>query len=331
MANVEFQSISKTFDQQNILKSVDLKIKSGEFLVLVGPSGCGKSTLLRLLAGLEQPTSGEILIDGRNVKGVQPKDRGLAMVFQSYALYPHLTVKENLGFALTLNKTPAHEMEKKIQEVAEILRLTKLLSRKPGQLSGGQRQRVALGRSLVKNPKIILFDEPLSNLDAALRSRMRYEIKKIHQKTKSTMIYVTHDQTEATTLGDRIAILNSGKIIQLGTAQEIFNKPVNKFVAGFVGSPEMNILPAEFLGHKNIDFGIRPDDIQIGDGTAQASFELEEYMGSHYMIYARFQGQLLRITRSQSVSKKTGDLIPLNFNMAKAHFFDRVSELRTNS
>ena len=279
MAKVEFRSITKSFDHQNILNGVDLNIESGEFLVLVGPSGCGKSTLLRLLAGLETPTAGEILVDGVNMNGVVPKDRGLSMVFQSYALYPHLTVKQNLGFALTLNKTPAAEMEIQIRQVAEILQLTDLLLRKPGQLSGGQRQRVALGRALVKNPKIILFDEPLSNLDASLRSQMRYEIKKIHQTTKSTMIYVTHDQTEATTLGDRIAILNSGRVVQLGTAPEIFSRPVNKFVASFIGSPEMNILPADFLGRKNADFGIRPDDINIGDGTVIASFELQEYMG----------------------------------------------------
>jgi ABC-type sugar transport system ATPase subunit len=244
MAKVELRSVRKSFGSVNIIPELNLEIDSGEFISLVGPSGCGKSTILRMVAGLEDLTAGEIKIGGRVVNRVSPKDRGLAMVFQNYALYPHMTVRQNLGFALKLAKVDSKEAASRIQETSEILGLQELLDRKPSQLSGGQKQRVAMGRAMVRRPKVLLFDEPLSNLDAQLRIKVRSEIAHLHKKLRSTVIYVTHDQVEAMTLSDRIVVLNRGNLEQVGAPLEVYHKPRTRFVASFIGTPPMNFIPA---------------------------------------------------------------------------------------
>lgn len=261
MSNVILKNVRKTYDNnKTVIKNVSLEIKDKEFVVLVGSSGCGKSTLLRMIAGLEDITSGEIYIGDKKVNDVPPKDRDIAFVFQSYALYPHMTVRENIAFGLKMRKVDKAIIEKKVQEAAEILNLGEYLDRKPKQLSGGQRQRVALGRAIVRNPKVFLMDEPLSNLDAKLRVQMRSEIKKLHERLQTTFIYVTHDQTEALTMGDRIVVLNNGDIQQVDTPEQIYNNPQNTFVAGFVGSPQMNFIEGKDIGlYENILYGIRPE------------------------------------------------------------------------
>ena len=297
---------------------VNIEIKDKEFIVLVGPSGCGKSTTLRMVAGLEDISGGELWIDGKLVNDVEPKDRDIAMVFQSYALYPHMTVRDNLGFALKLKKVPKEEIDKKVNEVAQILDITQYLDRKPKALSGGQRQRVAIGRAMVRDPKVFLMDEPLSNLDAKLRNQMRAEIIKLRQHINTTFMYVTHDQTEAMTLGDRIVIMKDGFVNQIGSPEEVFGKPVNLFVAGFIGMPVMNFFDgckllleggkyyAEIRGVKfelsdfqqkalkqngqqpcDIVAGIRPQHITVGDGELSAKIEVSEMLGSEYNLHAR--------------------------------------------
>src|SRR5690606_30890441 len=248
MAGLRLAKLKKKFGPVDVINNVDLDIADGEFVVFVGPSGCGKSTLLRMIAGLEEITAGDLFIDGRRCNDMEPRERGIAMVFQSYALYPHLTVYENMSFGLTLNKTPKAEIDARVREAARILKLDLLLDRKPSQLSGGQRQRVAIGRAIVRKPGVFLFDEPLSNLDAALRMEMRMEIAKLHKELGATMIYVTHDQVEAMTLADKIVVLEGGVVQQIGTPIELYKKPANKFVAGFIGSPKMNFLKVEVTG-----------------------------------------------------------------------------------
>ncbi|RDI56390.1 ABC transporter ATP-binding protein [Microvirga subterranea] len=248
MAGLNLVGLRKSFGAVDIIKGVDIDIKDGKFVVFVGPSGCGKSTLLRMIAGLEEISGGELYIDDRLCNDVQPRERGIAMVFQSYALYPHMTVFENMGFGLSLNKTPKAELEARVREAARILQMEHLLDRKPSQLSGGQRQRVAIGRAIVRKPSVFLFDEPLSNLDAALRVDMRMELAKLHRDLGATMIYVTHDQVEAMTLADKIVVLEGGVVQQIGAPIELYKKPVNKFVAGFIGSPKMNFLPVKVQG-----------------------------------------------------------------------------------
>ncbi|PSJ48207.1 sugar ABC transporter ATP-binding protein [Zobellella endophytica] len=247
MAALAIENVKKSFGDTQVLKGIDIDIKDGEFLILVGPSGCGKSTLMNAIAGLEEVTSGDIRIGERVVTGLQPKDRDIAMVFQSYALYPSMTVRDNIAFGLEIRKVPRAEREQEVQRVAELLQISHLLDRKPSQLSGGQRQRVAMGRALARRPKIYLFDEPLSNLDAKLRVEMRTEIKKLHQRLGTTIVYVTHDQIEAMTLADRIAVMKDGIVQQFGTPREIYENPVNMFVAGFMGSPAMNFLRGELV------------------------------------------------------------------------------------
>src|SRR4051795_2303919 len=247
MAQVALRKIVKTFDKTPAVQGIDLDIADREFIVLVGPSGCGKSTTLRMIAGLEEATSGEIFIGDQLVNDVPPKDRDIAMVFQNYALYPHMTVFENMSFGLRLRKFPKAEIKERVDNAARILDITNLLERQPKQLSGGQRQRVAMGRAIVRNPKVFLFDEPLSNLDAKLRVQMRTEIKKVHQKVTTTTIYVTHDQVEAMTLADRVVVMNAGRIEQIGTPYEVYHKPATRFVAGFIGSPAMNFLPCQLV------------------------------------------------------------------------------------
>jgi len=283
LADVEFKDIEKRFGDVEVLTSIDLNIAHGEFVVLVGPSGCGKSTLLRLLAGLEHPSAGEIYIDGHRVNDLQPRDRDVAMVFQSYALYPHMTVRQNMRFGLDVRKVPRAESEQAVQDAAGMLGLENLLDRLPKELSGGQRQRVAVGRAIVRRPKVFLFDEPLSNLDPALRGQMRIELKKLHQSLATTMIYVTHDQIEAMTLADRVAVLNEGRLQQVGTPMDLYNGPDNIFVARFIGSPAMNIWDAELQDKKlngagwhlaapdnlsssgPVKIGVRPHDLEPAD------------------------------------------------------------------
>ena len=319
MSEVILKDIKKVYENGYVgTHDVNIKIKDKEFIVLVGPSGCGKSTTLRMVAGLEEITDGELYIDGQLMNDVAPKDRDIAMVFQSYALYPQMTVYQNMAFSLELRKLPKDEIDKKVREAAEILGITQFLDRKPAALSGGQRQRVAIGRAMVRDPKVFLMDEPLSNLDAKLRNQMRAEIIKLRQRINTTFIYVTHDQTEAMTLGDRIVIMKDGYVNQIGTPVEVFNKPVNLFVAGFIGMPVMNFFDnckllledgvyyAEIRGVKfklsdfqqkalkqngqqpcNIVAGIRPQHISVGEGELTAKVEVSEMMGSEYNIHAR--------------------------------------------
>ncbi|WP_299908523.1 sn-glycerol-3-phosphate ABC transporter ATP-binding protein UgpC [uncultured Paracoccus sp.] len=255
MAHVSLKNVRKSFGATDVIKGVDLEIEDGEFTVFVGPSGCGKSTLLRMISGLEDISSGTLEIDGKVVNDIQPADRGIAMVFQSYAIFPHMTVRENMGFGLTIARASKAEKEAKVQEAARILQMEHLLDRRPSQLSGGQRQRVAIGRAIVRKPKVFLFDEPLSNLDAALRMDMRLEIGKLHQQLGASMIYVTHDQVEAMTLADKIVVLKDGAVQQVGSPMDLYHRPANRFVAGFLGSPKMNFIPV--------------DVVQTGDGQAQ--------------------------------------------------------------
>src|SRR3974390_1782868 len=257
MAQVGLRNIVKLFDRPPAVQGIDLDIVDREFIVLVGPSGCGKSTTLRMIAGLEEATAGEIYIGDQLVNDVPPKDRDIAMVFQNYALYPHMTVFENMSFGLRLKKFPKPEIRERVQSAARILDITDLLERRPKQLSGGQRQRVAMGRAIVRNPKVFLFDEPLSNLDAKLRVQMRTEIKRVHQKVKTTTVYVTHDQVEAMTLADRIVVMNSGRIEQIGTPQELYHHPRTRFVAGFIGSPSMNFIPCRLETNGGLGLNVR--------------------------------------------------------------------------
>jgi multiple sugar transport system ATP-binding protein len=290
MADVVLKDIRKSFGAVEVIKGVDLSIKHGEFCVFVGPSGCGKSTLLRLIAGLEDVSSGVIEIAGRDVSNAEPSERGIAMVFQSYALYPHLTVAENIGFGLSLARRPKAEIKQRVEATAASLQLSHLLDRKPKALSGGQRQRVAIGRAIVRNPEVFLFDEPLSNLDAALRAQMRIELIDLHVKLGATMIYVTHDQVEAMTMADRIVVLNGGKIEQVGSPMELYNKPATPFVAGFIGSPKMNLFDGDIavrLGAKT--YGIRPEHLILSGDTGKwrCTVRHVERLGADSVIYLR--------------------------------------------
>ncbi len=265
MGKIELQGVEKSFGKVGVISDVNLTIDDGSFVVFVGPSGCGKSTLLRLIAGLEDVTAGKILIDGTDVVDTPPAKRGLSMVFQSYALYPHMSVRKNIGFGLRMAGRPKSEIDQKVDDAARILNLTQYLDRRPGQLSGGQRQRVAIGRAIVREPKAFLFDEPLSNLDAALRVQMRLEIAKLQDTLGTTAIYVTHDQVEAMTMADSIVVLNSGRIEQVGSPLELYNRPTNLFVAGFIGSPKMNLIGGSIAAaHDATTIGVRPEHIQVG-------------------------------------------------------------------
>jgi multiple sugar transport system ATP-binding protein len=293
MGSIQLRSVSKAFGAVNVINGVDLDIKDGEFTVFVGPSGCGKSTLLRLVAGLEDVTSGQVLIDGKDVTDVGPSKRGLAMVFQSYALYPHMSVRGNIAFALKMAGEKADVIEKKVQKAAATLNLTDYLDRKPRQLSGGQRQRVAIGRAIVREPKAFLFDEPLSNLDAALRVQMRVEIGELHNALETTMIYVTHDQVEAMTMADKIVVLDRGAVMQIGTPLDLYNRPNGLFVAGFIGSPTMNIIRGPSAEkHGAAVIGIRPEhsDVSTTAGEWPATVRLAEHLGSDTFVHAEADG-----------------------------------------
>ena len=366
MASLSLQHINKTYPNGfEAVKDFNLEIADKEFIIFVGPSGCGKSTTLRMIAGLEEISSGELKIDGRVVNDVEPKDRDIAMVFQNYALYPHMTVFDNMAFGLKLRKVPKDEIKKKVEEAAKILDLEKLLDRKPKALSGGQRQRVAMGRAIVRNPKVFLIDEPLSNLDAKLRVQMRSEIASLHNRLKATIIYVTHDQTEAMTLGTRIVVLKDGVIMQVDSPQKLYNEPNNLFVAGFIGSPQMNFIdavckvegervtlnfektsvvlpPAKAkklidggYNGKTVVMGIRPED--IGDSQIEieahkdAVFETDvtgyELLGSEVLLYFNVAGTAMTAKVDSRTTARMGDHITLAIDPEKIHCFDKETEL----
>ncbi|MDB5524952.1 MAG: smoK [Rhizobium sp.] len=288
MGNLTLKSVSKSFGSVEVLKGIDLEVRDGEFVIFVGPSGCGKSTLLRSIAGLEDITSGQIIIDGKEVSAVPPAKRGIAMVFQSYALYPHLTVKDNMGLGLKQAGTPKTEIDTRVGKATSLLSLEPYLERRPAELSGGQRQRVAIGRAIVREPQLFLFDEPLSNLDAALRVQTRLEIARLHRRLKATMIYVTHDQVEAMTLADKIVVLSAGRIEQIGSPMELYNRPANLFVAGFIGSPQMNFIDAERLGETGYKtLGIRPEHLALSRESGEWSGKVVhvEHLGADTIVY----------------------------------------------
>jgi multiple sugar transport system ATP-binding protein len=288
MTSVVLESVRKSFGSLEVMKGVDLTVDAGEFCVFVGPSGCGKSTLLRIISGLETQTSGKVFIDSKDVTYAEPSERGIAMVFQSYALYPHLTVAENIGFGLSLAKRPKAEIAERVRQTADVLQLSHLLDRKPKALSGGQRQRVAIGRAIIRNPKVFLFDEPLSNLDASLRAQMRIELTELHAKLGATMIYVTHDQVEAMTMADKIVVLNGGQIEQVGTPMALYNNPASPFVAGFIGSPKMNLFEGEIAAKEGCrTYGIRPEHISLSstDGKWQGKVRHIERLGADTVVY----------------------------------------------
>ena len=340
MAAVAFREIHKSFGATKVLHGISLDIADGEFMVLVGPSGCGKSTLLRMLAGLEDIGAGSIAIDGRVVNHVESKDRDIAMVFQSYALYPHMTVRENMGFSLRLRKENSTVVSERVDRAAKILNLEPYLERYPRELSGGQRQRVAMGRAIVRDPKVFLFDEPLSNLDAKLRVAMRSEIKALHQRLQTTTVYVTHDQVEAMTMADRIAVMNDGRVEQLGGPLELYDRPVNLFVAQFIGSPAMNVLEGvyrdgavEALGvrwptsvkapeGKQVKYGIRPEHLQSGGAGIPAEVVVVEPMGAETELLVKVQEQPFTVVTHGRSRAGPGDRVLLAPQAEHAHLFD---------
>jgi multiple sugar transport system ATP-binding protein len=367
MAEVILRNVSKIYDDKTrAVDNVNIEIRDKEFVVLVGPSGCGKTTTLRMIAGLEEISEGEILIDGKVVNNLHPKDRDIAMVFQNYALYPHMSVFENLAFGLKLRKFDKKEIERRVNEAAIILGLEKYLDRKPKALSGGQKQRVAVGRAIVRNPKVFLFDEPLSNLDAKLRVQMRSEISRLHRELEATMIYVTHDQVEAMTMGDRIVVMKDGQVQQMDTPLNLYNNPANKFVAGFIGSPSMNfisgeiiksndkiifqssgkkcefIIPNKFISslskylNQGVWLGIRPEEITHEDNSVinsvsiEAEIDLVEPLGNQTLIYFKFEGESLVSEQKGFVNIKKRNTEKFYFDSEKVHFFLKENELRIN-
>jgi multiple sugar transport system ATP-binding protein len=351
VADLELRKVLKRFGAAEVIHGIDLAIRDGEFVVFVGPSGCGKSTLLRMIAGLEEISGGAVLIDGADVTEVPAAKRGLAMVFQSYALYPHMTVRKNLSFGLETMGVARGEIERKIRDAAEILQINELLDRKPGQLSGGQRQRVAIGRAIVREPRIFLFDEPLSNLDAELRTQMRVEINKLHRRLGSTMIFVTHDQVEAMTLADRIVVLRKGVIEQVGTPLELYNKPANIFVAGFIGSPRMNLLPGRIgrvdgrraeidLDHgqglaadfpeapkpgSTVTVGVRPEHLAPaapGQGVLRGEVQIAEQLGGETYVYVNLEGgRSVTVEIKGQAKVRSGETMELAFADGQFHAF----------
>ena len=359
MASLSLQHIGKKYPNGfEAVKDFNLEIEDKEFIIFVGPSGCGKSTTLRMVAGLEEISSGTLKIGDKVMNDVEPKDRDIAMVFQNYALYPHMTVYDNMAFGLKLRKVPKDEIDKAVREAARILDLEKLLDRKPKALSGGQRQRVAMGRAIVRNPKVFLMDEPLSNLDAKLRVQMRIEISKIHQRLGATIIYVTHDQTEAMTLGTRIVVMKDGVVQQVDTPQNLYQKPGNLFVAGFIGSPQMNFLdavikerggeiiasvgeydlkvPADkakalkdggYIG-KTVILGVRPENVaDSAAGAISSTVKVYELLGAEVFLYFDVNGTQVTARVDPRTTARTGDAIKVDFDMEKSHFFDKETEL----
>jgi lactose/L-arabinose transport system ATP-binding protein len=344
MTGVTLEKVVKRFGDVQVIHGVDLKIEDGEFCVFVGPSGCGKSTLLRMIAGLEETSTGAIRIGARDVTHVDPSERGVAMVFQTYALYPHMTVAENMGFGLKMTGHPKPEVDRKVAEAARILKLEPLLARKPKALSGGQRQRVAIGRAIVRGPEVFLFDEPLSNLDAELRVEMRVEIARLHREIGATMIYVTHDQVEAMTLADKIVVLRSGRIEQVGKPLDLYNNPDNRFVAGFIGSPAMNFVAgvaeagavaAKGLGGSvatsvglpaagtDVTVGLRPQHLKIGSGATHRVELTEALGGVSYVHLTAPSGEKLIVERHDQVSLEPGAMVGVGFDAKDAMLFDK--------
>lgn len=328
MGQITLKNVRKTFDETEVIPPLDLTIEDGEFTVFVGPSGCGKSTLLRLIAGLEDITSGAIEIDGKVVSDQPPAARGLAMVFQSYALYPHMTVRKNIAFPLRMAKLDQAEIDKRVESAAKALNLIDYLDRRPGQLSGGQRQRVAIGRAIVREPSAFLFDEPLSNLDAALRVGMRLEISELHKRLKTTMIYVTHDQVEAMTMADKIVVLRAGVIEQVGSPLELYHTPCNEFVAGFIGSPKMNLVKgAEAEKHGAATIGIRPEHMAVSmeSGMWEGTVGVSEHLGSDTFIHVHADGvqdEPMTVRVSGEMEINYGDKIFVTPDLEKLHRFD---------
>ncbi|MFD2207872.1 ABC transporter ATP-binding protein [Kiloniella antarctica] len=350
MTGLSLKSVCKKFGDLNVIQNIDLTIEPNEFVVFVGPSGCGKSTLLRMIAGLEEISSGEFWIGNKRADHLPVSDRDIAMVFQSYALYPHMTLGENIGFPLRLAKMPKQEIQQKVSKISDVLHLTKILDRKPGQISGGQRQRVAIGRALARDPKVILLDEPLSNLDAALRLEMRVELARLHKQLDATMIYVTHDQVEAMTLADRIVILNNGQIAQVGTPLDLYNKPANTFVAEFIGSPKMNIFPATIetsatdipkinLTNERNDFafeasinisgpiqmGIRPEHmVPVNEGGIRGLVNRTEHLGSDTYVYFQTENKANAVARLNGIAPiQAGENISFTTIPEHYHLFDQ--------
>ncbi|MBS7541232.1 ABC transporter ATP-binding protein [Ancylobacter lacus] len=329
MGEIALSQVKKSFGGVSIIQGIDLTIADGEFVVFVGPSGCGKSTLLRLIAGLEDASSGTIAIDGRDATRLPPARRGLAMVFQSYALYPHMSVRKNIAFPLRMAGVPKAEQERKVEAAAKILNLVPYLDRRPGQLSGGQRQRVAIGRAIVREPAAFLFDEPLSNLDAALRVSMRQEISELHQTLKTTMIYVTHDQVEAMTMADKIVVLNAGRIEQVGSPIDLYRSPVNLFVAGFIGSPKMNFIEgAEAARHGAHTLGIRPEHIAVAEGGPwKGVVGISEHLGSDTFLKVEVAGVgTVNVRAGGEVALRYGDAVALAPQADKFHRFDATGK-----
>jgi multiple sugar transport system ATP-binding protein len=358
MADVALRSVVKRYDEVEAVRSIDLDIPNNEFVVLVGPSGCGKSTTLRMIAGLEEITAGDIFIDGEIVNDLPPKDRDIAMVFQNYALYPHMTAFENMSFGLRLRKFSKAEIRQRVEHAARILDITELLDRRPKALSGGQRQRVAMGRAIVRNPKVFLFDEPLSNLDAKLRVQMRTEIKRVHQKVKTTTIYVTHDQVEAMTLADRVVVMNNGRIEQIGTPQELYHHPKTRFVAGFIGSPAMNFVPCRLeqngagmkvrvsdrivlpvpaayaprcraIAGRDLVLGLRPEHLteprrgERDDGTEfEVTLDVVEPLGMETMVYFTVNGNEICGRVDPASARGPGEAMRLSANVDNMHLID---------
>lgn len=366
MASLSLRNINKTYPNGFVaVKDFNLEIEDREFIIFVGPSGCGKSTTLRMIAGLEEITSGELYIEDKKVNDVEPKDRDIAMVFQNYALYPHMSVYDNMAFGLKLRKTPKDEIDRLVHEAAKILDIEHLLDRKPKALSGGQRQRVAMGRAIVRNPKVFLMDEPLSNLDAKLRVQMRIEISKLHQRLETTIIYVTHDQTEALTLGTRIVVMKDGLVQQVDSPIELYNKPNNLFVAGFIGSPQMNFIDAKVVKNgdtadlvfgkhkiklpapkgkalldggyegKEVTFGIRPEDIKdeeifiatSPDSVVEATVKVYEMLGAEVFLYFALDQYEITVRVDPRTSARPGDTIKIGMDTEKIHVFDKETEL----
>lgn len=348
MARVELNSLSKRYPNGfQAVHDVSIDIDSGEFIVLVGPSGCGKSTVLRMIAGLESITSGELRIDGRRVNETPPKDRGVSMVFQSYALYPHMTVFENMAFGLTLQKLPKAEIRARVESVAERLDITELLPRKPKQMSGGQRQRVAMGRAIVRRPKVFLFDEPLSNLDASLRLKMRIELGRLHQSLGATSVYVTHDQVEAMTLADRIVLLKDGVVQQIGAPLDLYDRPANLFTATFLGSPAMNILAATLADGavrgagfavplpaasdatgREARLGVRPHDLRFATDGMPAEVEVVEPMGNESFVHCRLADDTMIVVRIEGHGPRAGEPVHVALDPEAVHVFDAQTEQR---
>lgn len=358
MASISLKNLKKIYPGNVVaVQEFNLEIEDKEFIILVGPSGCGKSTTLRMIAGLEDITEGELYIGDKLVNDVAPKDRDIAMVFQNYALYPHMTVFKNMAFGLTLRKLPKEEIKQKVTEAAKILDIEHLLERKPKALSGGQRQRVALGRAMVRNPAVFLLDEPLSNLDAKLRNQMRTEISKLHKRLETTFVYVTHDQTEAMTMGDRIVVMKDGYIQQIDTPQNLYNKPCNLFVAGFIGTPQMNFISGSVIKmekgygaafgenlvvlpeskqeslasyeNREVIFGIRPEDIKVstdGQDGIGVKVEVVELMGSEMYLHCDFLGTKLTVRTPVIDGCKADNTVFVNFNAQKLHIFDKETE-----